>query len=560
MSHRFALSAVSLLFAMLCVMGIDWGLPSRGIDRYLFGDAEPWNGQKIHDLSQAQQKQSAVRGADVDADPLATAVYPVPLTDTDRKAAAVYLRYRLYTHQPDEMITLMALARMKPGSFDLDPGLYQYGGLFVYPVGAIIKLGGMLGLIEVRSDLVYYLDHPDAFGRFYVAARAYVAAWGLLGVWVVYAIGRRLGGSSAGLVSAMLYTVLPVVVCMTHEAKPHLPGAVLMLLGVWSAMRYVESARRRDWIFLCLACGSALGMVLSSLPVFVLIPLVELIRIQKAGQGLTRAVGRATGGLALALGTYAVTNPYVIINLFVNRQVLQSNFGNSLAMYQVTRIGEGFVRMIQLTAEGATWMVLVFGVAGLIILTRNRWVQSVPLLCVAGLLFVQFVLIGAGKPAEYGRFGILIDVTLVLATACLLTDPYLRRFGKLAPLPALAVAVGVGWFGYPYLANFMADASPNHSRMAMARALEESNSPLAVLAEPAPYCCPPLDFARRPLFLFRSADDWRQRAASATQHGNTGFPRLLLSVGDNDSGTSPISWANKPFTFQHAPGPGTRPQ
>ena len=50
----------------------------------------------------------------------------------------------------------------------------------------------MLGLIDVRGDVVYYLDNPDEFGKFYIVARAYSAAWGLLGVLVVYAIAKRI--------------------------------------------------------------------------------------------------------------------------------------------------------------------------------------------------------------------------------------------------------------------------------------------------------------------------------------------------------------------------------
>ena len=164
---------------------------------------------------------------------------------TDQRAAAIYLRYRLYTHQPDEMITMMALAQMRPGSLDLDPRLYQYGGLFIYPVGALVKLCGLLGLIEVRSDLTYYLDNPDEFGKFYIVARAYAAAWGLVGVMAVYLIAARLRDRRAGLVAALLFVMLPVVVCMSHEGKPHLPGAALMLLAVWFAMQYADASRRR---------------------------------------------------------------------------------------------------------------------------------------------------------------------------------------------------------------------------------------------------------------------------------------------------------------------------
>ena len=39
---------------------------------------------------------------------------------------------------------------------------------------------------DLRADLAFYLDHPDAFARFYVAARLYTVAWALVGVWAVF--------------------------------------------------------------------------------------------------------------------------------------------------------------------------------------------------------------------------------------------------------------------------------------------------------------------------------------------------------------------------------------
>ncbi|MGB2984524.1 MAG: glycosyltransferase family 39 protein, partial [Phycisphaerae bacterium] len=235
------LVAILLLFAVISIIGITWGLPSRKIDKYLFGDDPPWPGEKIYRLANAGEKFSFDRGADVDVDPLDRASdEPIPLTATEEDVAKIYLRYRLYTYQPDEMITMMALAGMNPRKLDLDPRLYQYGGLFIYPIGALIGACGPLGLIDVRSDVVYYLDNPGEFGKFYVVARAYAAVWGLIGAIVVFAIARRLSGPRAGLLAALLFTLMPVVVCMAHEGKPHLPGAVLMLLAVLFAMRHLS--------------------------------------------------------------------------------------------------------------------------------------------------------------------------------------------------------------------------------------------------------------------------------------------------------------------------------
>jgi len=574
---QLTLAAILLLYAAVSIAGIGWGLPSRDVDRGLFTRGEPWTGERIARLAGTHQKSSPTRGADVDVDPLDTTDRPILLTKTDEQAAAIYLRYRLYTHQPDEMITMMALAQMHPGNWDFDPRLYQYGGLFIYPVGGLIKFCGLVGLIEVRSDLTYYLDHPDEFGRFYIAARAYVVAWGLIGVLVMYLIARRLANYQAGLFGALLFVLLPVVICMSHEAKPHLPGAVLMLLAVLFAMHYADTGKRRHWLALCLACGAAFGMVLSSLPIFVLIPLVEIIRIGRKDTAWAHALRRTVVGVALAVAVYAVTNPYIPINLIANREVLRSNFGNSLAMYEIDRLGEGFLRMLALTVEGATWPILLVGIAATIWLVRSQRWSAAPLVVPAGLIFVQFVLIGAGKPAEYGRFGVFADAALVVATAFALTRKWRRRREWINGLAAAAVVVWVGLFGFHYLHNFLADSGPDNTRHRAAERLAALDGPIGLLAEPAPYCCPPLDFAHREVWLFPSVDDWTRRVQATPADDSPATPRILIATRDHPpvegngptldrwallpdddrpSKPSPISWANKPICArQSAPGP-----
>jgi len=51
---------------------------------------------------------------------------------------------------------------------------------------------------------------------------------------------------------------------MAHEGKPHLPGAVLMLLTVLAAERYVGRERGGGESRLG-GCGSGAGMVISCL-------------------------------------------------------------------------------------------------------------------------------------------------------------------------------------------------------------------------------------------------------------------------------------------------------
>ena len=206
---------------------------------------------------------------------------------------------------------------------------------------------------------------------------------------------------------------------------------------------------------------------------------------------------RSVAGVGVGGCVYLITNPYIVINAVSNREVLRSNFGNSLAMYEVSRVGEGLVRVLELTIEGATLPVLVLGAVALLFGVVRRNAEVTPLAVVGGVLFLQFVLIGAGKPGEYGRFGVFTNTALAIGAACVIAGIFARSLatgcrqrgdtapsaGGESPNPpvrggvssrpsraVLAVIVGlmvVAWTGARggvYLWNFYADTTPQCTR------------------------------------------------------------------------------------------------
>lgn len=573
-SERLTLVACLAFAAAVFLPGINWGLPSRAVDPYLFGDRPAWTGQEILALTGGWGGDDAARGADVDRNPLAGRDQPILLNDTDAQRAEIVQRYRIQSNQPDEHITFRALSRIRPGQFQFDPGLYQYGGLWTYPVGAMLKLGWRLGLVDVRADVAYYLDHPEAFGRFYVVARLYSALWGLVATWAVFRLAERMGGSTlAAAAGAACFAAMPVVVNMAHEAKPHLPGLALMLLTVLAACRYVESGNRRwAWAAAALA-GAAFGMVVSSLVIFSVLPVMALLR-----PGAWRERVRLTVvPTCLGLLVYAITNPYVPINAVRNRALLTSNLGTSTAMYEVGAGGGALANAVNLMVAGTSPLLAAAGLLALALwgvlirpddmgkeISRAPMFPPAHVVCLVGvpalLVAVQFVALGQGKPGEYGRFALLPDAMLALAGVAGAARLPSRR-ARVAVLGLLFVSTAS--FGAVYLDKFIADARPHTTRLAEAARLAELNSAgasrLLVTAEPAPYCLPPVnvfaweielaprgrsvtgDVAPRADVIVRAVD--RQLADVPP-----GFERLKPErAGFLGSFHASISWAAKPF-------------
>ena len=459
-------------------------------------------------------------------------------------------RYRLYSNQPDEMITFRALGRMRPRAGDFDPRLYQYGGLWIYPVGGLLEAASFVGLFPLVHGPAYYVDHPEEFGEFYVVARLYAAAWGLLGVWAVFALLRRMTASlKLATVGALCFIVMPAVVELAHEAKPHLAGVTLILLAVLAGSNYVQSGKAKWLIAASIACGAAAGMILSALAGFIVIPAMAA-----AGRkGPARAIAACIAGLLIASAVYFITNPYVALHLVHGeRAVLASNLGNGRAMYAMGSAAKSAINSLRLIAVGAALPLAVAGVCGLIVLAARR---SGPgqapsgigmMLGLAALVvLVPFALFAADKSGEYARFALLIDVALAMA-AVVAIGRIVRRQAIQTVIGALLV-IATAVYSAAYERGFWRDASTANSRIAAAQALDhrlqsfapEARPALGVDAEPAPYCLPPVDLFRWKLVLLPPG-----RARGEVDI--TVVPDDAFHVWDPRS--TPMSWADKRFT------------
>lgn len=522
-----------VIVVWLVCMGplLSWGLPTSRYDEFLFGGDETWNAGRYDAGEVLQARRVRVGGADTDLDPIAAADGIVDLTADDAARAAILLRYRLYSRQPDEMITFMALQRMNPRAFDLDPRLYQYGGGYIYLIGAALWASSLVGLIELSDDLGVYLTQPELFARFYVVARFVTLVFGAFTLVAAIRLARRAAGRSAGWIAFVLVAASPVFISGVLEAKPHLPSVCLLLWATLSALDYHASGRRRDTLLMGVQVGYAFAMVPTGLAGVLLWPALLLARRNAIGR---TARDLATAGV-LALAIYVATNPYVPYNALFNRAAFWGNIANSTAMYDVGRLGEGLLRVGQLLLESCGPGVLIVGLIAIAWLYA-RWPRQANLAVFPGVaMLLLCTAIGAGKPAEFARFLLLPVILFAIGTAALAATLALRRlgWGILATIAVLALMRSPA-----YLHSFYVDARFEHeSRHRAAQHLREHAGPsdaIGVVQEPAPYAVPPLNFAHRTVRLLPARDVRRIEYSQ--------LPEWIVLTADDTSAQTDAWW------------------
>jgi len=547
--------------ALVFFTGLGWGVPSHNVDHYIFGSQPVWSGREILALSGSPLADPG-RASDVSANP-PNPDYPLVVNANDVQRARIIRRYRLMSYHPDEFATFAALARMNPSRLVLDPGMYKYGGLWVYPVGIMLRTAAAIGFLQLKPDISWYLDYPEDFGRFYVVARFYSALWGMVGIVAVFLLVKRICGSApAAAAAGLCFLLMPAVINAAHEAKPHLAGAALMLLSILAAGRYVEAGRR--WIGLtAILCGLAVGMVLSSWPVLLVAPAMEWLRYRNVGLAQLLRVG---GALLVAALVFFITNPYILLNFFGNRAVLRSHFGNAAGFYRNAWSIASIPNAFLLVGLGTSFVLALTGLAGILAFAvravagrcesepQKIGARSTSLLLtlVTAAFAFQFFAFATAQQADYARFALVPDIYLAIQ-AVLFLEAFLQRHTLWTCFVVLVLATA--WMGGVCARSFLRDCYPQTTRMEAAVQLEEllhqGNHILATREEPAPWSMPPVDLWQWSVILTpRGPATMAPFEGADITVGPVDLPPGTQPVPVKLVESSPVSWASKSFAVQ----------
>lgn len=193
-----------------------------------------------------------------------------------------------HTPHMDEQYFVRNVARMlHTGSFD--HGFYEYPGLLFYLLAPVLALVGVG-------------DPPGASA--YLAARALMAALGVLAVGLVYVFGARLAGRPAGLVAALFLAVSTVHVETAHMLRPDVALEAFTLLALVSFLGL--GPRLRDDARAGAAAGMAVGLKFSA----------GLLAVPYLAQRLLRPGPRLRGLIVAGLAGAAVfvaVSPYAVL-------------------------------------------------------------------------------------------------------------------------------------------------------------------------------------------------------------------------------------------------------
>ncbi|OGR59727.1 MAG: hypothetical protein A2X36_01985 [Elusimicrobia bacterium GWA2_69_24] len=225
---------------------------------------------------------------------------------------------RSYFLQPefcDDATVLSALNNIRPARFQFDPHLYQYGGLYLYSVGAAMQLGGTAGLYRVTRDVSYYFLHPDELGMLYAMPRLVQTGATAAAAWLLFFMAARWFRSPrAGVLAALFLLCAPIVVVINHFLKAHTFFLPFFLLSVHYALSVLEETRTRDYVLSGVCAGLAAGAIFfGGFAIFALLAAHLLAEWPRRGARALWDRRLVLAGLGLA-AAFFVVSPYQVLS------------------------------------------------------------------------------------------------------------------------------------------------------------------------------------------------------------------------------------------------------
>ena len=291
------------------------------------------------------------------------------------------------SYHPDEYQVFKSLSNMRPRKLDFDPGNYIYPSLHTYLVGAAEGVASLLGVVQLRGDLGYYFDHPDAMGRMYLVGRALsllAAAGALLLVWRV---GEAMGRGT-GLMALVLLAAMPALGIHAHSLTRDTLAAVAAIAFFMACLKVAETGlvclrvaatqeahKEAKWFDIAgAAAGLCVALQYFAVVLWLMIPLAAVLRLTRhGGSKRSLAIGLATSFVVM-IAVFCFTNPYHVIHV-----------GRFLADFrsETTHMGGGILGRIvslgwlthlpKMLPFLATWpLAVVVGLGVLVALVRRR--------------------------------------------------------------------------------------------------------------------------------------------------------------------------------------------
>ena len=270
-------------------------------------------------------------------------------------------------YDPDEPLFMVKAAGLL-ADHTMNPHWFGHPGTTTIYLTALVEAmvfagGAITGRYASLADFVNsaYADPTIVF----LSARIAMAILGTACVGLTYLLGKRLYGSSVGLLAALLLALNSLHIAWSQVVRTDVQASVFMLAALLFACRLADTGQTKHAIWAGLLTGFAIATKWPAATVFAGVIGAEICYARSAGTGWGQAGKQlAIAGFAMILGVF-IASPFI----FVDFGTVLANLAGEARPFHVGHTGGGFLSNLAtylgvFAADSMGWSGVALALAG----------------------------------------------------------------------------------------------------------------------------------------------------------------------------------------------------
>ncbi|PKM92532.1 MAG: hypothetical protein CVU80_02855, partial [Elusimicrobia bacterium HGW-Elusimicrobia-4] len=226
----------------------------------------------------------------------------------DKKMLANFIRpYLLRSNHTDEQMTIASLGGMHLKSFDFNPRIFHYGGVYIYGMGAWLGLNHILGIVKLTPDLNFYFQNPQEMGKIFIAGRVINSIFCVLTAIIILIIAKKVYSIRAAFLSSLFFVVCPAIIFQTHIMKPYTIATFFAIGCLYYSVMMITTPTVKNYIL----AGVFAGLTAGTTPVYAFIIIAPLTAHFIVSKKLTKNLFFT---FLAGVFIFFISNPYWLIN------------------------------------------------------------------------------------------------------------------------------------------------------------------------------------------------------------------------------------------------------
>ena len=354
--------------------------------------------------------------------------------------------------RPDESVAIRIALQFLSG--DPNPRFFHWPSLHMYVLAGLYGVHYIVGrALGWYGGLQEFLARWNAdWAPFFLIARFYSAALGVMTVYLTFRIAQRLDGRTTGLVAAGFLAAAFLHVRESHFAMLDVPMTFLVMASILFLLRTSDDEQPGTFAIAGALCGFAVSTKYNALPLVAPALAAPFIPAQNAAAATRRVHPPFTLVVAFLIpfvAAFLAGTPYALGDWLRFVEDLQYDFTH-LSGGHGFEVGRGWVAHLRISLlHGMGLPLLVAAIAGFGVLLRRRDRAAVVL---GAFAIAYYVVTGSGSTV-FARYALPL-VPVLCVTAALVTCRVGSALAvRLRVVPGIAISALTVMLSVPSFVN-----------------------------------------------------------------------------------------------------------